>query len=303
MNDALPTETAPGDALGYFGPGSVSWLLYREPCFVLGGVRALLLQVAHPSVADGVARYSNFQADPFGRGYRTFLAMAMVYFGSRQQAEQTGQRLWRLHSGIRGEQPSPYTANDPHLLLWVLSTLTDTTLRVYEGADFLPLPADWRERFYEESKLAAQLLGIPQEAYPPDLTAFRAYFEQMLHSSLLGSTDTCQQVAQAIVQHPRAPKRLAHLMATGSLPASLCERLGMLATPAAPSDWARWQRRFFRFYRLLPAALRQCPAFHQAQYRVALAQGARPTWAGRFFHFLARWMDVPLGLQTQKAAH
>ncbi|MBP6828249.1 MAG: DUF2236 domain-containing protein, partial [Saprospiraceae bacterium] len=217
------------DAAGYFGPDTVTWKLYREPLFVLGGVRALILQIAHPAVADGVARFSNFQADPFGRGYRTFAAMAMIYFGDKRQAEATARRLWRIHSGIRGTyetrfdnfskvvksernpEPETYSANDPGLLFWVLATLTDTTLRVYEWLPVNDLPSDWRERFYEESKIAARLLGIPEEACPADLPAFNAYFSDMLNGNLLGATESCREMAGAIIRHPRSPERLASL--------------------------------------------------------------------------------------------
>ena len=290
-------EEKDAEAIGYFGPDSVTWQIYRESIFVLGGVRALLLQVAHPAVADGVARFSNFKADPFGRGYRTFAAMAMIYFGSKTQAEQTAQRLWRIHSAIRGEGPESYSANRPDLLLWVLATLTDTTLRVYERVPSLRLSPDWQERFYEESKVAARLLGIPDEVYPLDLKAFDMYFNTMLAGDVLGSTDTCREVAQAIVKHPRAPKKLANLLAAGWLPAPLCERLGIAMASNAEAKLAQWVRRVVWVYRLIPKNLRWNPAYHQAQFRIAKAQGRRPAWAGRFFNGLAKRVKVPLGLE------
>ena len=291
-----PATDPLSEAAGYFGPSSITWQLYRESLTLTGGVRALLLQVAHPAVADGVARYSNFKADPFGRCYRTFAAMATIYFGSKTQAEQTAQRLWRMHAGIRGEAPQAYQANDPQLLLWVLATLTDTTLQVHQRMPMPDLPPDWQTRFYEESKVAAQLLGIPKDVYPADLQAFERYFTSMLEGDLLGSTDTCRSVAQSIVQHPRAPKNLANLLATGWLPAPLCARLGIPVHPNAEARLTRFHRRYFRVFTLIPRKLRWAPAYHQAQYRIAVAQGKRPALAGRFFHWLAKRMKIPMGL-------
>jgi len=285
------------NATGYFGPTSITWQLYRESLTLTGGVRALLLQVAHPAVADGVARFSNFKTDPFGRGYRTFAAMAMIYFGSKTQAEQTAQRLWRMHSAIKGEAPDAYSANDPNLLLWVLATLTETTLQVHKRMPLPDLPPDWPERFYEESKVAARLLGIPESIYPADLQAFEQYFKTMLEGDLLGSTDTCREVAQSIVQHPRAPKRLANLLATGWLPEPLCARLGIPVRPEATAKLERFLRRYLWTYRLIPKILRWSPSYHQALYRIAIAQGERPPWAGRFFNWLGKWMKVPMGLK------
>jgi len=284
------------DAQGYFGPNSITWQLYREQLSITGAVRALLLQVAHPSVADGVARYSNFKADPFGRGYRTFAAMATIYFGSKEQAEETAQRLWSMHAGIRGEAPNAYSANDPKLLLWVLATLTDTTLQVHRRMSTPGLPTDWQERFYEESKIAARLLGIPDEVYPPDLQAFEVYFNGMLEGDVLGSTETCRAVAQSIVQHPKAPKKLANLLASGWLPEPLCARLGIPVRPNAELRLERFLQRYLWVYRWIPRVLRWSPAYHQAHYRIAIAEGKSPALAGRFFHGLGKWMKIPMGL-------
>lgn len=291
------------NVVGYFGPDTVTWKLYREPLFVLGGVRALILQVAHPAVADGVARFSNFQADPFGRGYRTFAAMAMIYFGDKRQAEATAQRLWRIHSGIRGtystdSEPNTYSANDPELLFWVLATLTDTTLRVYEWLPVSDLPPDWKERFYEESKIAARLLGIPDHAYPADLGSFYARYNEILHGPLPGSTEACIQMTRAILYHRHAPKKLANLFAAGWLPAPLCARLGIDAGEVPAARLEKLLHRIRWTYRLLPRSLRYNPAYHQARYRIAKAAGRPPTPAGRFFYWLGKRMKVPLGLET-----
>ena len=304
------SEQSIADCTGYFGPGTVTWQLYREPVFVLGGVRALLLQIAHPAVADGVARYSGFQADPFGRGYRTFAAMAMIYFGTKEQAEATAQRLWRIHSAIRGHyqipdstaapSPIPYTANDPGLLFWVLATLTDTTFRVYEKVRLPGLPTGWKEQFYEESKITARLLGIPDEAYPVDLQAFEKYFAGILNSELLGSAVLCRDMAQAIVRHPRAPKKLAALLAAGWLPAPLCQRLGIDAGKNPELRLEKWVRVIGRLFGILPGWLRYNPAYHQAQYRIAKTSGKSTTLPGWFFTWLGKKVKVPLGLEVPK---
>jgi uncharacterized protein (DUF2236 family) len=299
----MATYTDSSDAVGYFGPETVTWQLYREPLFILGGVRALILQIAHPAVADGVARFSNFQQDPFGRGYRTFQAMATIYFGDKAQAEATAGRLWRIHTAIKGDIPTPdtgrqaYTANDPELLLWVLATLTDTTLRVYEWLPASGLPTDWRERFYEESKIAAGLLGIPEAVYPANLEAFRAYFDDMLAGDRLGATETCREVAQAIICHPRSPERLARLLAAGWLPGPLCERLGIDAGNNPEVRLKNLLGRVRWWYRLLPR-MRFNPAYWQAKGRIAEANGTFGPVLGRWYNWLARFVNIPLGLSA-----
>ena len=49
--------------IGLFGPDTVTWKVNREAVLLAGGGRALLLQVAHPSVAAGVV--------PSGRSVRS----------------------------------------------------------------------------------------------------------------------------------------------------------------------------------------------------------------------------------------
>ena len=285
---------------GYFGPGSMTWRLYREPIVIIGGVRALLLQVAHPAVAEGVAHFSNFKKDALGRGFRTFSAMAMIYFGDKDQADTVAQRLFRVHSAIRGPLPDgqPYRATDPGLLLWVLATLTETTIQVFEQVPVKDLPSDWREQFYAESKVAARLLGIPAEAYPPDLPAFRRYFTEMLHGPVLGSTSTTREVAQAILQHRWTPTGLANLLAAGGLPEPLALRLGVGIPRNYAARYARWLQLVRGLYRLLPRRLRYSPAYYQALRRIAQAEGKRVPLLGRWYDWLARTTNIPLGLQV-----
>lgn len=286
---------------GYFGPQSVTWQLYREPIVIIGGVRALLLQIAHPAVAEGVAHFSNFKQDALGRGFRTFSAMAMIYFGDKKQADAVAQRLWRVHSAIRGPLPdgeNRYQATDPNLLLWVLATLTETTIQVFEQVPVKGLPDDWREQFYTESKVAATLLGIPAEVYPPDLPSFRQYFTEMLHSPLLGSTPNTYEVAQSILQHRFTPTKMANLLAAGGLPEPLFLRLGV----KPPKNHARRFARFLKIvrgvYRLIPRRLRYSPAYYQALRRIARAEGTPEPLLGRWYDWLAQTANIPLGLNV-----
>ncbi len=54
-------DIAAADDWGYFGPGSVIWRVNQEAAVGLGLGRALLLQLAHPFVAQAVADHSTFQ--------------------------------------------------------------------------------------------------------------------------------------------------------------------------------------------------------------------------------------------------
>jgi uncharacterized protein (DUF2236 family) len=282
--------------VGYFGPDSMSWQLYREPIVLLGGFRALLLQIAHPAVADGVARFSSFQQDALGRGYRTFRAMATIYFGTCQQADATAARLQRIHTSISG---TDYVATDPLLQLWVWATLTDTTFVVFTPLQTrLQLPADWAERFYAESQRTARILGIEEAYIPVNLPAFRAYMGQMLlPESVLGSQSISAELAHHIVFHRLVPQPLGRRLAIAWLPDELCQRLRLEVGSGERQRFeATTLPRLQRMALMLPRTLRYAPAWHQAQARIAWAEGrAVPIW-GRLLTWMGRRWGLPLGI-------
>src|SRR5262249_3496089 len=125
---------------GYYGPGSVAWKVNREWAVLLGGTRAVLLQLAHPLVALGVSNHSSYLTDPFGRADRTFTLGEHLTFGSERIARQAARKINNLHKHVHGHLPmeagrfasgTPYDARNPELLLWVHATLVDTLLLSY----------------------------------------------------------------------------------------------------------------------------------------------------------------------------
>jgi uncharacterized protein (DUF2236 family) len=301
-----PTNQNP-ESYGYFGPQSATWQIYRESVFLLGGVRALLLQVAHPAIADGVARFSNFEKDAFGRAFRTFLAMGTLYFGTKTQANSVGDRLFRIHSGITGsyftregdaESLREYTANDPDLLLWVHATLVDTSIRIYE-ATLGKMPPELAAQFYAESRTAAQIMHVPEAHIPKDLEAFQLYFEQVMQNGDLYQSEYGVATGLAILDHKIAPSRAVRWLAAGMLPDYLCPKWCIHKKPTSERKIARFLSVFGFMYRFIPLALRSAPAYHQARYRVAVAEGKRPPLFGRFWWALAsRWKKFPLTIPT-----
>ena len=183
---------------GLFPEGSVIRRVDGELVLLLGGTRALLMQLAHPLVARGVAEHSGFQADPFARLQRTLDASYTIVFGSAEAARRVARQVHNVHRRVRGEG---YEANDPELLLWVHSTLVDTALRIH--ARFIrPLPADEAEEYYRQSMQVAELLGVPVELQPPNLTAFRAYVRHQVATLEVG--DDARRLADSVL-HPRVP--------------------------------------------------------------------------------------------------
>lgn len=182
--------------------GPVMRRIHRERVLLVGGGRALLMQIAHPKVAAGVAQHSEFPDRALERLRRTLdLSLALVY-GSEEAATGATDRIRRVHERVTGTAGGePYHAEDPRLLLWVHATLIDSTLVVYERY-VRPLRGDARHRYYEETKESAAMFGIPGDVLPPDLDAFRRYLDEMLSGDELRATPEGRRLARGVLRPP-----------------------------------------------------------------------------------------------------
>lgn len=265
-----------------FGPGSEAWRLGREAMLLLGaGPRALLLQLAHPAVAAGVAEHSDFRADPWRRLDRTLRSYLRIIYGPTAAARDEIRRLNAMHRGISGEG---YDARDPALALWVHATLVDSTLAV-NGAWAGPLPRDRAARFYAETRPIGRAFGVPDSALPADLDGFDTYLaDQLAPGGPIQVGDKARELAQALL-HPPLPGVLARLSidpraygwtlwpALGLLPAAVREAYGLPWGPRerVVSSWlvATWRA----WNPLLPRSFRQMPQALAADRRVGRAPG------------------------------
>jgi len=227
---ALTTDR--GDP-GLFGPDSEAWRLDREAMLLLGaGPRALLLQIAHPSVAAGVAEHSNFREDPWRRLDGTLRSFLTIIYGSTSAARAEIRRLNELHRGIVG---AGYSARDPELALWVHATLIESTLAAYD-AWLEPLSRERRARLYDETKPLARAFGITDGLLPADLDAFDAYYAGMLGpDGPVHPTPVARELARAILRPPLGP--LARL---APAPAGPAVRPLLELVPVETYAWTLW---------------------------------------------------------------
>jgi uncharacterized protein (DUF2236 family) len=201
---------APSPTAGLFGPDSITWRIDREAILFLAAGQALLMQLAHPWVAQGVADHSISLDDPIGRFHRTFSAMFNFVFGTVDQALDAARRLHRRHQGIHGvlqhaggpfAAGSLYTANHLPALRWVLLTLTDGAITAYEAV--LPsLSTAERDRYVAENRLMGAMFGIPPDALPQDWRSFEIERESRLGSGELTVTPPALHIAERLVVHP-----------------------------------------------------------------------------------------------------
>ena len=233
MAAGSPDPNGPRDAdPGLYGPASEAWRLNREAMLLLGaGPRALLLQLAHPAVAAGVADHSDFRADPWRRLAGTLRSYLTIVYGSTAAARAEIRRLNGLHRGIVGPG---YSARDPELSLWVHATLVESTIAVYE-AWLEPLPTARRAAYYAETRPIGRAFGVPEALLPADLEAFERYVAEMLApDGAVRVSAVARELAAVVLRPPLAP--LATLLPVPTGPAAAVLR----RVPAGTYAWTLW---------------------------------------------------------------
>jgi len=141
--------------------GGVSWRVFANPVSLfIGGVAAVLLELAEPSVRSGVWDHSSFRRDPSMRLRRTGYAAMVTVYGPRSTAETMIARVVRMHEKVHGETPSgrPYHANDPELLDWVQATAVFGFCEAYSRFA-RSLSAEEKSAAFAEGQAAARLYG------------------------------------------------------------------------------------------------------------------------------------------------
>jgi len=157
-------QMAIGNDVGFFGPDSAVWQVHGCIATLVGGIRALLMQAAHPAALTGVAEHSAYDTDPLGRLERTTRWLTITSFGSTEAIEIEARRVREMHRRVSGEfiQKSggnaDYSASDPRFLLWVHCAFTDSFLRAHEELGY-PLPQG-ADQYVDEWSKSAGPLGL-----------------------------------------------------------------------------------------------------------------------------------------------
>jgi uncharacterized protein (DUF2236 family) len=180
-----------------FPPGTLARRVNAETALLLGGGRALLLQLAHPMVAAGVADHSDFRRDAFGRLANTLDLTLTVAFGDEDQRRAVLTRV-----------ADTYRALDPELLLWVHATLVDTAVVTHERFIGSIGPVA-RDRYHEEMKYQAVAFGVPKDRVPRSFEDLRGYMDGMVET--LEVTDEARALSRGVLRPP-SPSALRPLV-------------------------------------------------------------------------------------------
>jgi len=280
-----PSAATPeiADAPGAPGPASVTWKLHCEVALLAGWGRAILLQLAHPLIAQGVAEHSAFAREP-GSGvqrlHRTLESMLALTFGTAEEAQRAVDRINRIHDRVHGALPARqgdfaagtvYSAHDPALLAWVHATLVDSFIITYErfvGA----LTGAERDRYCAEASRIEPQLGIPVGQLPRRHADLLAYVEAMLAGGAISVGDTARAIARDLLSPPlpwaaRPLAPLLRLPTVGLLPPGIRDAYGLAWNPRRERALRRLTVATRLGLPLLPRPLR-----HWAAARAALAR-------------------------------
>ena len=220
---------------GLFGPNSVTWSIVGDISALFGGVRALLIQFAHPEVAAGMVNFLSYERDPLGRISRTTDYVAATSFGALPEVEQAVAAVRRAHRAVKGSSHRnlTYTADDADLSAWVHNALSDSFLSAYQHFGPRRLsPAD-ADRFASEQVRLGETVGaedIPTTA--SDLAGWIA------HHPRTGPSPGAKAVVPFIARPPAGRVmvigyKFLYWSACATIPRSLRRALGVRRYPGA----------------------------------------------------------------------
>jgi len=257
---------------GIYPDDSIVRRVNRENVLMLGGGRALLMQLAHPKVAAGVGEHSDFRERPMYRLRRTIRLTMAIVFGDRETALAAARTVNSVHGRVRG---GDYSALDPDLLLWVHATLVDTALVTYETF-VRRLSDEEREDFYQQMKQLGEMLAVPREVFPASFDDFSRYLDTMLTDGTLSAGRQGMELSKLVLRPRllRLPGKVFipwEVITTGLLPQQLREQYGLA-----------WGRRQERLYRLFVIALPSLVAVTPPVLRVWPLPGHNVRLAGDF---------------------
>ena len=259
----------PGDP-GLLGPESVSWRVIGDASAFVAGIRALVVQTAHPEVVAGVEDHSRYRSDPLGRLSRTSRFVTETTYGAMPEVDAAVAAVRRAHRPVQGrsERDRPYRASAPELAAWVHNVLTDSFLVSYQQYGPERLSAADADRFVAEQARVGSLLGA--SPLPDNAGDLHNWIVQ--HPAL--DSSAALRASIAFLRSPPLPLvvrpayRLLHDAALATVPARIADIVDAHPTVGATTRGAA-SVRFLRW------ALGSSPSWHLALVRVGADVPAR----------------------------
>lgn len=188
----------------------------REGITLAGGPAAILLQIAHPKVGQGVADHSTFTTRAISRAQYTQIYIYAMIFGTPEEKEAVTAWVNQAHSRVTGQTNNiSYNAKDPELQVWVAATIYASMVGMYELI-YGPLPPTRAELVYQAFSVMGTSLQVPDHMWPVDLKAFKVYWKDMIENHLLVTPDARKVLKDLF--HPRGLPLWAKPVAIAALP-------------------------------------------------------------------------------------
>jgi uncharacterized protein (DUF2236 family) len=220
--------------------------VHREYVVRLAGPRTLLLQATHPVAFAGFFAHTGALDEPYERLARTARVIDEIVYGERVEADRLTRRVRAMHRHVRGalREPAgrfpagtPYAADDPELLLWILAPIVDSSLLVYDKY-VRRLTRDERDAYWQDYRLVGEQFGLRPDEMPGSIEDFDAYMHAMLTGEDLFITDQARELALQIVLRPPVPLHmrpmleLVNQITVGLLPGDIRRGYGLSWDPA-----------------------------------------------------------------------
>ena len=233
---------------GYFASDSMLRRVQGERVLMISGPRALLMQAAHPLAVEGLLAHTTGLDDPYNRLRRTAEVMNAIGFGTREDADRMTRRVRAMHRRVRGTLASdagpfpagtPYAADDPALLMWVLFSLVDSGFDVYERFVATMSPRE-KERYWGDFRIVGNLFGLDDSEMPANVAELDDYRRDIYASGHLHVTDWAREQAREIVFQPPVSPPLRPLVeavnfiTVALLPKGIRDQYDFFPLPPAP---------------------------------------------------------------------
>ncbi len=227
----------PAGAPALVAADSISWRVFSNPVTLfIGGVAAVLLELAEPRVRHGVWDHSNFRTDPLRRLQRTGLAAMVTVYAAADQAAAMIEGVNRMHGRVEGMTGGgqPYSASDPELLTWVQATAAYGFLEAYVRYARPLAPAD-RDSYWSEGRPVAELYGA--HGAPASTAEWQALLDRMRPrlepSPVIGEFLGIMGGVPVLPRWARPAQHLLLKAAVSIVPQDLAAQIGV--------DAPRWQ--------------------------------------------------------------
>ncbi|NQW06181.1 MAG: DUF2236 domain-containing protein [SAR202 cluster bacterium] len=259
-----------GDDAGLFQADGAVWQVHGNLGTLVGGVRALLLQAAHPAPLAGVAQHSRYESDPMGRLAGTTRWLTITTFASSEVIAREARRVNAMHAKVSGEfteksgASSSYQARDPRFLLWVHCAFTDSFIKSHLALGYsLPNGADEYVREWAKSAIALGLDSAPKSMAELESTLddFRA--------NDLSSVERTTEVVKFILRPPFGVAGLAFykVIANAAIATLDKNELEILGLKAKSKIWLRIAKAALNIFSLVLGP--ESPSQDLARKRIA----------------------------------